>query len=584
MTIQNENVLVEFAGDGATTLFTYNFRILKAADLTVLLIDSAGVPTTQVLATDYTLIGVGVENGFVTMIVPPAADEFLSIFLDPAFEQSAEYEPGGAFPSTVHEAALDATVNQSKNLLYRADRSLQRADGDQGALGVYDALTQQISNLGNPVADLDATTKSYVDAEIASAVLDPTVPVSPYGGTLIDDADAAEARLTLGALATGVALFISATASAAMDALGFSTYFKTLVAAADASAFRALFFGPRWNEIALPNLLLDGDHQVWQFGETFNSTTPAAGGNDDGEWMSDGWVLLSNTNDSVDVASEFVDVPDGARGAMKVTTVLANDQHGFAQWIESFRSIPLRSKKVSLSIWVKATGDLTNFKAHIISWSGLVDDATKDFVSSWPGGAADITPIANVSLVDDVAIVGTSSWVEHTLDNITVPADCENLGVFLVTDDGAFTAAQDYFWTAPNLVENVRATKFRSRTFLEELTEAERFYQTTFPYGTVPAEAGGTIGALVTRATDVAGGSNPDLSVMWRYRTPQRLISIFTLYNPEASGNDWEEIGGTNTVNATIEKQSIDSVHIFGGEASINERYHIHASSDARWQ
>ena len=584
MTIDNELVRVEFAGDDVSTLFAYQFRILKEMDVTVVLQDANGVNTTQVLATDYTVLGVGQPDGSVTMIVPPATDEFLSIFLDPPFHQTAEYPPGGPFPSTVHERALDEIVNMTKNLLYRSDRSLQRADGDQGALGVYDALTQQISNLGNPIEDLDAATKSYVDAEVASAVLDPTVPVSPFGATLIDDADAAEARLTLGALATGVALFISATASAAMDALGFSTYFKTLVAAASDSSFRALFFGPRWDEIALPNILIDGDHQVWQFGETFNSTTPAAGGNNDGEWMSDGWVLLSNTDASVDVASEFVDVPDGARGAMKVTTRIANDQHGFSQWVESFRAIPLRSKKVSLSIWLKATGDLTNFKAHIISWNGAVDDPTKDFVSSWPGGAADITPVAGASLVSSVAIVGTSSWVEHTLDNITVPADCENIGVFLVTDDAAFTATQDYFWTAPNLVENVRTTKFRSRTFLEEMTEAQRFYQTTFPYGTVPAENGGTLGALCTQSTDVSGGGSPHLSVMWRYRTPQRAIGPLVLYNPEASGNDFEQIGGTNTVNATTEKQSTDSVHIFGSEASLVSRYHIHASADARWQ
>lgn len=584
MTIDNELVLAEFPGDGVSTLFTYNFRILKENDITVVLQDNAGVNITQTLTTDYTVNGVGVENGSVTMVVPPAADEFLSVFLDPPFQQTAEYPPGGPFPSTVHEKALDEIVNQTKNLLYRADRSLQRPDGDQGDVGVFDAVLNRIINLEDPTGDTDAATKQYADSIVAAAVLDPTTPVTPYAVTLLDDANAAEARTTLGGLATGVALFISATVGAAMNALGFGAFFQTLVTATSTENFFSLLYASTSEDFALPNLLLNADHQVWQFGETFNSTTPAAGGNDDGEYMSDMWALLSNTDDSVDVASEFVDVPAGARGAMKVTTVIADDQHGFAQWIESGKCIPLRLKKVSLSIWLKADGDLTNFKAHIISWNGTADDCTKDIVSVWPGGAADITPVANVSLVDDVAIVGTASWTEYLLPNITVPADCENLGIFLVSDDAAFTAAQDYFFTAANLVEHLRAAKFKARTFLEELTEAERFYQTTFPYGTVPAESGGTLGALCTQSTDVSGGGNPDLSVMWRYRTPMRAIGVLTRFNPEASGTGWDEIGGSNTVSSSAEKQSLDSVHIFGNEAALTARFHIHAGADARWQ
>lgn len=581
MTIDNELVLVEFAGDGVSTLFSYNFRILKNNDVKVVLQDNTGANITQTLTTDYTVEGVGVENGSVRMIVPPAADEFLSVFLEPPFQQTAVYPPGGPFPSTVHEKALDELANMAKNLLYRADRSLQRPDGDQGAVGVFDAVLRRIINLADPTGDTDAATKQYADSIVAAAVLDPTTPVTPYAVTLLDDVNAAEARTTLGGLATGIALFISATAAAAMNALGFNAFFQTLVAATSADNFLSLFYATTSEDFNLPGLMLNADHQSWQHGETFNSTTPAAGGNNDGEWISDQWVLLSDAADTVDIVREPEDTPPGARSAMKVTTVLADGQHGFAQWIEAERTISNRSKKVSLSIWLKATGDLTDFKAHIISWDGTADSPPKEIVLTWPGGAADPTMVTDVTLEGTVSIVGTSSWTEYLLPNITVPAGANNLGVFLVSNDAAFTAAQDYFWTAANLVEHLRPAKFRSRMFDDEVRDCERFFQKTFNYEVFPASNAGVVGSLTAEIT--TGSGNPDIAVQWQFHTRMRITPTIVTFNPSASGGAWREVGGTNGIASEVIHEGQSGCFIGGDDVGASDLYSIHATADARW-
>ena len=51
-----------YNGNGATTVFAYDFRILDQAHVVVTLKDAANVETVQTLTTDYTVSGVGADT------------------------------------------------------------------------------------------------------------------------------------------------------------------------------------------------------------------------------------------------------------------------------------------------------------------------------------------------------------------------------------------------------------------------------------------------------------------------------------------------------------------------------------------
>lgn len=173
MTITSENKRVQFAGNGSTTAFQYNFRILDEDDLLVVLQSSAGVDTVQTKTTHYTVAGVGdAGGGTITMLTPPASGETLSLVLDTAATQTTDYSSGGGFPAQSHEDALDNAINAVKRALDKVERSLKLQDGDVVGDGQFDAESNKITNLENGSANQDAATIANVDAKIAAAILD----------------------------------------------------------------------------------------------------------------------------------------------------------------------------------------------------------------------------------------------------------------------------------------------------------------------------------------------------------------------------------------------------------------------------
>lgn len=87
----------------------------------------------------------------------------------------------------------------------------------------------------NPLSDVSET---YWRPILDGTKVLPAASVSAYGLTLIDDADAATARTTLGGTTVGKALFTTASASAARTTLGATTVGGNVFIAASESAAR----------------------------------------------------------------------------------------------------------------------------------------------------------------------------------------------------------------------------------------------------------------------------------------------------------------------------------------------------------
>lgn len=131
MTVPSTTSRVTYAGDGVSTGFAVNFYFLANADLVVLLVDSDGNSTTQVITTNYTVTGAGVEaGGTVTMLVAPPSGYTLVIYRDPAVTQLTDYQPNDPFPAETHERALDKLTMIAQRAKELVTRSFRLSDAD----------------------------------------------------------------------------------------------------------------------------------------------------------------------------------------------------------------------------------------------------------------------------------------------------------------------------------------------------------------------------------------------------------------------------------------------------------------------
>ena len=108
MTVENENYREDYNGNDSATVFTVDFYFLDDTHLRVILTDSAGVSTDQVLDSDYSVQDAGEPSGgSVTMFVAPATGEVLTILRSVPLTQQYDYIENDPFPAESHETALD---------------------------------------------------------------------------------------------------------------------------------------------------------------------------------------------------------------------------------------------------------------------------------------------------------------------------------------------------------------------------------------------------------------------------------------------------------------------------------------------
>jgi len=128
MTVTTSTNKRTFTGDGATTAFAYNFKILATTDLKVYtrLIASPYTETLQTEGTDYSVSGAGdAGGGTVTMTSAPADTLQLIILRAVPQTQLTDYTANDAFPAETHEEALDRLAMIVQDQQETLDRSLK---------------------------------------------------------------------------------------------------------------------------------------------------------------------------------------------------------------------------------------------------------------------------------------------------------------------------------------------------------------------------------------------------------------------------------------------------------------------------
>lgn len=201
MALSSEVSRIDYTGSGGQATYSFPFKTDASADLLLTTQSTASPPvyTTLVLTTDYTVsLNANQEStpgGSITLVAGNLSlNVLLTIRRDPAQTQATDLRNQGSFYGATVEARLDKLTMMVQALSDLADRSLKLAETEVGTTTktrMPDATTRASKVLGwdgsgNPTATTLATT---------------VLSVSGYIQTLLDDADAATARNTLGATA-----------------------------------------------------------------------------------------------------------------------------------------------------------------------------------------------------------------------------------------------------------------------------------------------------------------------------------------------------------------------------------------------
>lgn len=214
MTINNTAVRTQVQGNSAQTVWNYNFEVPAPGDAQLWLTQISTDVTVLVSPTLFTMTGIGSASGG-TFTYPLSGGTAISNDFKLTLVRTAPYanltalgDQSGYYPRSV-ENALDFLAMQTQQLAQLVAQCLRVPSWDSNV----DPMLSKAAMIGS-LLGFDGSGNPI---PVAGATL-PSVMVTPYMETLLDDANAAAARSTL----------------------GFSTYGGQLGAAADAAAARML--------------------------------------------------------------------------------------------------------------------------------------------------------------------------------------------------------------------------------------------------------------------------------------------------------------------------------------------------------
>jgi hypothetical protein len=222
------------AGNGVTTAFPFANFLTAASDIVALLVDNTtGIPTAQILNTDYTVALTTAVNGVypngatVNMVVAPPTGKTLVLYRDVTPTQSTHWTDNDAMPSATTETTHDRAFLVMQRLKDLATRSIRLADGFSAAftmtlpvlLPANCCLVVNTTGDGwlmGPTVDTIAGAVTAAAAAAASATAAAASQVAAAASQVAAAASAAAAVISASAAAASAA----AAAAAAATAIG----------------------------------------------------------------------------------------------------------------------------------------------------------------------------------------------------------------------------------------------------------------------------------------------------------------------------------------------------------------------------
>ena len=201
MTISSETSRLNYTGNGATSVYSYTFRILDDDDLTVTVRSTLGVETTLTKTTDYTVSGVGVSaGGNITLVNHSQAwltsgsltsSYILTIRRVMDMTQPTDIRNQGDFLPETHEDEFDRLVMQLQTLDAENDAGIKLPETENPSSYTMRLPVQSLR--ASKVVGFDSTGNVTVVSNVPTS----GVTATSFIETLLDDSSASQAKTTL---------------------------------------------------------------------------------------------------------------------------------------------------------------------------------------------------------------------------------------------------------------------------------------------------------------------------------------------------------------------------------------------------
>ncbi len=339
------------------------------------------------------------------------------------------------------------------------------------------------------------------------------------------------------------------------------------------------------------NAIINGDMDIWQRGTSFTAVANNTVTADRWKWK--------HTGAGVVTIDEGEAGPDGTSPnplRIDVTTVdssiAAADIYRVEYKVEGndatrFGFGTSDAKALSLSFWMRST--ITGI--HCIAFQNSANN--RSYIIEYTVNAIDTWEYKTMTLTADT----TGTWLYDSGVGLGISfilaAGTDNHGAadtWLATSDRATSNQVNVMDNTSNFFQLARvqleigsvATEFERRSWRQELSDCQRYYAKTFPYGTAPAQNAGLDGSIsyrCDRATAVADGVSINFPVVMR-ATP-----TFTFYNPSAANALWRNNTDPGDSGAASTANTSDKGFFAGNAQAANdgtaELLSVHYQADA---
>lgn len=585
--LTDETPLDQYTATASQTEFTFTFMIFATSDIKVYVNDVLKTETTDYVVKQADLSAIvpaddlPMDGGKIVFNSGLTVSDAVSISREIPINRLSGWSNAGAFRANV----LNTELTRMQAINQQLERDIARcirlspSDAEGGSL---DMPTGRANNY----LAFDASGNLIVSAGTIGTT---PITVSSFAETLLDDANAAAARTTLGAQTQDDEL----DTLAALSSVANLTALAGLTGAADKIPY---FTGVGTMGIShLPsnrNLAINGQGAVAQMGTTFTAATPYFT-NDDDSYCLDQMILLSDGNDIVDVSQETTEVPEGAYSSIKFDVETANKQFAYFQPIEAKEAAKIIGGVGSLSFKMKKGGSnatLETFRAAIISWSSTADSITSDVIGTWAGAGTDPTLASNWTYENTPSnLTLTTSFQTFKIENVSIDtASTTNVGILIWCDDTDATVGDIAYLGDIQLEEGAIATPYEQRDFKDELQRSQRFFNKSFPYATRPDSNTGDNGVLPFLSPGNGSGQAYGIFTHWQFPVTMRIEPSISRFTPRASNTSGNAMDITNSgvsTELTVANDSMsDRAALFSlaVQTNMGNAYGVHATASAQ--
>lgn len=156
-----------YSGNGVTTVFDYEFRIVDENHVKVIRADADGTETILAIDADYIVSDVGnPAGGQVGLTAALAAGKTLTLLRNVPFTQETDLENQGAYYAETVEAALDLSVMRDQELQEKIDRAVLIPPSEDPAQ--LDGLVRGILRLADSADSIDVVADNISDVKNVS--------------------------------------------------------------------------------------------------------------------------------------------------------------------------------------------------------------------------------------------------------------------------------------------------------------------------------------------------------------------------------------------------------------------------------